>query len=48
MKFIKAILKEITMLRSYSQLEQLIRSKQPKTHSELERIIRDYYSCRGM
>ena len=48
MKFIKSIIKAVNFLRSSSQLEYYIKSKNPKTHADVERLVRDYYSIRGM
>jgi len=48
MEFIRAILNALSFLRTTSQLEYHIRSKQPQTHAELERLVRDYYSIRGL
>ncbi len=48
MKFINAIFNTINFLRTTSQLEYFIRSKNPQTHSEVEKLVRDFYSMRGM
>jgi hypothetical protein len=48
MKLIKAILNAINFLRTTSQLEYYIRTKQPQTHSEVDRLVRDFYSIRGL
>jgi hypothetical protein len=29
-------------------MEQYIKSKNPQTHEELERVVRDYYAIRGL
>ena len=47
MKFIKSIIKAINFVRTTSQLEYYVKSKNPQTHSEVERLVRDYYSIRG-
>jgi hypothetical protein len=48
MKFIKAITNALAFLKTTSQLEYYVRSKQPQTHTEVERLVRDFYSVRGM
>jgi hypothetical protein len=48
MKFIRAIANALNFLRTSSQLEYYIKSKNPKTHAEVEHLIRDFYSIRGM
>lgn len=48
MEFIRAILNALSLLRTTSQLEYHIRCKQPQSHAELERLVRDYYSIRGL
>jgi hypothetical protein len=48
MKFIQKLTSWLSLLKTSSQLEYYIRCKSPKTHSELERIVRDYYSIRGL
>jgi hypothetical protein len=48
MKFIKAILNALLFLKTTSQLEYYIRSKQPQNHSEVERLVREFYSIRGL
>jgi hypothetical protein len=48
MKTLKKILSFFSDLGHYARMEQYIRSKNPKTHQELETIVRDYYSLRGL
>lgn len=48
MKFIKSILNALSFLKTTSQLEYYVRSSNPKTHSDVEKLVRDYYSIRGM
>ena len=48
MKFINTIIKAIGFLRTQSQLEYFVRSKDPKTHSEVESLVRDFYSMRSL
>lgn len=48
MKFIKSIIKAVNFLRASSQLEYYIKSKNPKTHADVERLVREYYSVRGL
>lgn len=48
MKLIKAIINALAFLRTTSQLEYFVRSKNPQTHSEVERLVRDYYSIRSL
>ena len=48
MKAIKAIINSLNFLKTTSQLEYYVRSKNPQTHTEVERIVRDFYSIRGM
>lgn len=48
MKFIKAILNALSFLRTTSQLEYYVRSNNPQTHSEVEKLVRDFYSCRSI
>jgi hypothetical protein len=48
MKLIHAILNAINFLRTTSQLEYFIRSKNPQTHSEVEKLVRDFYSMRSL
>jgi CDP-diacylglycerol pyrophosphatase len=48
MNFIKKIINALSLIRTSSQLEYHIRCKQPQTHAELERLVRDYYSLRGL
>jgi len=47
-KFLKPIIKVLSFLKTTSQLEYYVRSKNPQTHTEVERIVRDFYSVRGM
>jgi hypothetical protein len=47
-KFLKSALHFFSDLGYYAKMEQYIKDKNPKSHAELERIIRDYYSIRGM
>ena len=48
MKFIKVIINALNFLRTTSQLEYFVRSKDPKTHSEVEQLVRDFYSIRSL
>lgn len=48
MKFIKSVLNAISFVKTTSQLEYYVRSKSPTTHSEVEKLVRDFYSIRGM
>ena len=48
MKFIKSIINAVNFLRTHSQLEYHIKSRNPQSHADVERIIRDFYSVRGM
>lgn len=48
MKFINAIINALAFLKTTSQLEYFVRSKQPQTHAELEKLVRDFYSMRSM
>jgi len=48
MKFFKSILNALSFLKTTSQLEYYVRSKNPQTHTEVERLVRDFYSMRGM
>jgi hypothetical protein len=48
MKLIKAILNALFFIKTTSQLEYYIRSNQPQNHSEVERLVREFYSIRGM
>ena len=48
MKAIKAIINSLSFLKSTSQLEYFVRSKDPKTHAEVEKLVRDYFSIRGL
>jgi hypothetical protein len=48
MKIIKDILNALSFLKTTSQLEYYVRSKNPQTHTEVERLVRDFYSVRGM
>jgi hypothetical protein len=48
MKLIKAIINALAFLRTTSQLEYFVRSKNPQTHSEVERLVRDFYSMRNL
>jgi hypothetical protein len=45
---LKSIINFIQSIKTGTQLEYYIRSKNPQNHAELERIVRDYYSIRGM
>ena len=47
MKIIKAIINAVNFVRTQSQLEYYIKSNNPQTHSEVERLVREYYSMRG-
>jgi hypothetical protein len=48
MEIIKAIINALYFLKTTSQLEYYVRTKNPQTHSEVERLVRDFYSIRGM
>jgi len=48
LKSLKAIFSIFSELGYYAKMEHYIKQKNPKSHAELERIIRDYYSCRGL
>jgi len=48
MKLIKSIINSINFVRTHSQLEYYIKSKNPQSHSEVDRLVRDFYSIRGM
>lgn len=48
MQLLKQLIKSLNFLKTTSQLEYYVRSKHPKTHSEVERLVRDFYSIRGM
>jgi hypothetical protein len=48
MKLIKAIVNALSFLKTTSQLEYYIRTKQPQNHCEVERLVREFYSIRGM
>ena len=48
MKAIKAIINALNFLRTTSQLEYFVRSKDPKTHAEVESLVRDFYSIRSL
>lgn len=48
MKIIKSIINSINFVRTHSQLEYYIKSKNPVTHADVDRIVRDFYSIRGM
>ena len=47
MKIIQSIVNAINFLRTTSQLEYYIKSNNPQTHSDVERLVREYYSVRG-
>ena len=48
MKFFKSIVNALYFLKTTSQLEYYVRSKNPQTHVEVEHLVRDFYSIRGM
>jgi hypothetical protein len=48
MKFIQSIINAVNFTRTQSQLEYYIKSQNPQTHSDVERLVREYYSVRGM
>jgi hypothetical protein len=48
LKFLKNALNLLSDLSYYARMEQYIKDKNPKSHAELERIVRDYYSIRGL
>lgn len=45
---LKSIINFIQSVRIGTELEYYIRSNNPQNHADLERLVRDYYSCRGM
>jgi hypothetical protein len=47
MQIIQSIVNAINFLRTTSQLEYYIKSNNPQTHSDVERLVREYYSVRG-
>lgn len=48
MKLLKKIYNFFSDLGYYARMEQYIKSKNPQTHAELERIVREYYAVRGL
>jgi len=48
MKFIQAIINALAFLKTTSQLEYFVRSKNPQTHDEVEKLVRDFYSMRSL
>lgn len=48
MKTLKSILTFFSDLGHYARMEQYIKNKNPQSHEELEKIIRDYYAIRGL
>jgi hypothetical protein len=48
MQLLKSIINAVNFVRTHSQLEYYIKSKNPQTHSEVDRLVRDFYSIRGM
>ena len=48
MKLLKSIYNFLFDLGYYARMEQYIKDKKPQNHADLERIVRDYYSCRGL
>jgi hypothetical protein len=48
LKFFKNLTSLFSDLSYYAKMEQYIKDKKPQSHADLERIIRDYYSCRGL
>ena len=48
MKLIKKIFNTLNFIKTTSQLEYYVRSKKPQTHHEVEKLVRDFYSIRGM
>jgi hypothetical protein len=48
MKFIQLLIKVLNFLRTSSQLEYYIKSKNPQTHEELDRLVRDFYNMRSL
>ena len=48
MKLLQKIINTINFMRTHSQLEYYIRSKQPQTHAEVERLVRDFYNMRSL
>jgi len=48
MKFFQSIINALSFLKTSSQLEYYVRSKNPQTHAELEKMVRDFYSIRGL
>lgn len=47
MQIIQSIINAINFVRTTSQLEYYVKSHNPQTHSEVERLVREYYSVRG-
>jgi len=48
MKLLSKIYNFFFDLGYYAKMEQYIKSKNPQTHAELERVVRDYYSVRDL
>jgi hypothetical protein len=48
MKLLKQIYNFFFDLGYYARMEHYIKSKNPQSHAELERVVRDYYSVRGL
>ena len=46
--FFKSLLNAAYFLRTSSQLEYYVRTKNPTTHAEVEEIVREFYSMRSM
>jgi hypothetical protein len=47
-KFLSPVINFLSFLKTTSQLEYYVRSKNPQTHNDVERLVRDFYSVRGM
>jgi hypothetical protein len=48
MQIIQNIINAVNFLKTTSQLEYYIKSKNPQTHEEVDRLVRDFYSIRSM
>jgi len=48
MKLLKSIYNFLFDLGYYARMEQYIRSKNPTTHAELERVVQDFYSIHSL
>ena len=48
LNFLKNAVSLFSDLGYYARMEQYIKDKNPRTHADLERVIQDYYSIRGL